>query len=78
MAKKMEEREYWNRMRLAELENQNVANKLLDMGVNMGVRPGIGLCAACAQRYRRTDGRVTEDGVIGAKTLADIHGADPD
>ena len=37
-AEKIEEREYWNSMRLAEVENQNAANKIFDMGVNMGVR----------------------------------------
>jgi lysozyme family protein len=30
-------RDYWNRMRLSEIGNQNVANKLFDMAVNMGV-----------------------------------------
>jgi hypothetical protein len=37
-AEKIEGSEYWDCMRLAEVENQNVANKLFDMGVNMGVR----------------------------------------
>src|SRR5215831_10933204 len=37
-AEKIEEREYWDVMRLAEVENQNLANKLFDMGVNMGAR----------------------------------------
>src|SRR5437588_4047671 len=37
-AKKIEELEYWDAMRLAEVEDQNLANKLFDMGVNMGVR----------------------------------------
>src|SRR5579864_9509963 len=36
-AEKIEEREYWDAMRLAEVEDQNIANKLFDMGVNMGV-----------------------------------------
>jgi lysozyme family protein len=30
-------RDYWERMRLSEVSNQNVANKLFDMAVNMGV-----------------------------------------
>jgi lysozyme family protein len=37
-AERIEERDYWEPMRLAEVENQNVANKLFDMAVNMGVR----------------------------------------
>lgn len=36
-AEEIMRREYWERMRLGELKSQNVANKLLDMGVNMGV-----------------------------------------
>jgi lysozyme family protein len=68
-AEKIEEREYWDSMRLAEIENQNVANKLFDMGVNMGVRQA----AVYAQRATR----VVEDGVIRTKTLAAINGADP-
>jgi len=30
-------RDYWDSMRLSEIANQNVANKLFDMAVNMGV-----------------------------------------
>lgn len=58
-AEKIEESEYWGRMRLAEIENQNVANKLFDMGVNMGVRQ--------AGVYAQRAARVVEDGVIGPK-----------
>jgi lysozyme family protein len=76
-AEKIEEREYWGAMRLAEVENQNVANKLFDMAVNMGVRQA----AVYAQRAINTqvavDARIAEDGVIGLKTLAAINSADP-
>jgi lysozyme family protein len=68
-AEKIEEREYWCRLRLAEVENQNLANKLFDMAVNMGVRQ--------AAVYAQRAAHVVEDGVIGAKTLAAINGADP-
>ena len=68
-AEKIEEREYWDRMRLAEVENQNVANKLFDMGVNMGVHQ--------AAIYAQRTARVVEDGTIGAKTLAAINAANP-
>jgi lysozyme family protein len=76
MAKKMEEREYWDRMRLAELENQNVANKLLDMGVSMGVRQASVYAQRALNAIAGRDGRVTEDGVIGV-TLAGIHEVGP-
>jgi lysozyme family protein len=74
-AEKIEEHEYWDAMRLAEVENQNVANKLFDMGVNMGVRQA----AVYAQRATNSlsDTRLVEDGAIGAKTLAAINSVDP-
>src|ERR1044071_8189094 len=33
-AETIEEHEYWDALRLDEVEDQNVANKLFDMGVN--------------------------------------------
>ena len=56
-------------MRLAEVENQNVANKLFDMGVNMGVRQ--------AAVYAQRAARVVEDGSIGTKTLGGHEWRDP-
>jgi len=68
-AEKIEQREYWDRMRLAEVENQNLANKLFDMGVNMGVRQ--------AAVYAQRAARVAEDGVISPQTLAAVNSAEP-
>jgi lysozyme family protein len=66
-AEKIEEREYWDTLRLGEVENQNVANKLFDMSVNMGVRQA----AVYAQRAVNSQSQqLTEDGNIGPKTLA--------
>ena len=68
-AEKIEEREYWDTMRLAEVENQNVANKLFDMGVNMGVRQA----AVYAQRAVNSQlqqshvQQLTEDGISGRR-----------
>src|SRR5258708_5963659 len=73
-AEKIEEREYWDIMRLGEVENQNVANKLFDMGVNMGVRQA----AVYAQRSVNSQTQqLTEDGKIGPKTLAAVNAIDP-
>jgi lysozyme family protein len=72
-AEKIEERQYWDAMRLAEVENQTVANKLFDMGVNMGVRQA----AVYAQRAVNSQGqKLIEDGKIGPKTLAAINATD--
>lgn len=73
-AEKIEEREYWDCMRLAEVETQNVANKLFDMGVNTGVRQA----AVYAQRAVNSRGQqLTEDGKMGPKTLAAMNAIDP-
>jgi lysozyme family protein len=72
-AEKIEEREYWDRMRLAEVEDQNVANKLLDMGVNMGVRQAAVYAQRAANALLDRDRRLVEDGVMGVKTLAAIN-----
>jgi lysozyme family protein len=74
-AEKIEEREYWDAMRLAEVKNQNVANKLFDMGVNMGVRQAAVYAQRAANALAAIDACVAEDGVIGRKTLAAINAA---
>lgn len=81
-AERIEEQEYWDCMRLVDLTNQNVANKLFDMAVNMGVRQAsIYAQRAASLLFRRTasgaEQRLTEDGVVGAKTLAAINSCDP-
>jgi lysozyme family protein len=76
-AEKIEEREYWGAMRLSAIENQNVANKLFDMGVNMGVRQAAIYAQSAANSLSAADARLVEDGEIGAKTLAAINSVDP-
>jgi lysozyme family protein len=76
-AEKIEEREYWDTMRLADVENQNVANKLFDMGVNMGVRQAAVYAQRAANSLLIGESRLAEDGEIGAKTLAAINAIDP-
>ena len=76
-AEEIEECEYWDTMRLAEVENQNVANKLFDMGVNMGVRQAAIYVQRVANTMLAGEARLIEDGEIGPKTLAAINNADP-
>jgi lysozyme family protein len=76
-AEKIEEHEYWAAMRLTEVENQNVANKLFDMGVNMGVLQAAVYAQRAANALTAGDARVAEDGVIGSRTLAAINVGDP-
>jgi lysozyme family protein len=77
-AEEIEEREYWEAMRLEKIEDQSVANKLFDMGVNMGVRQAAVLAQRAANFLLRTGAdqaapQLAEDGVIGGKTLAAIN-----
>jgi lysozyme family protein len=85
VAEQIEEREYWQRMRLGEVKDQEAANKLFDMAVNMGVRQA----AVYAQRAANylisigdplgtARGRIAEDGDMGEKTLAAINAVDPE
>jgi lysozyme family protein len=64
-------------MCLAEVENQNVANKLFDMGVNMGVRQAAVYAQRSANSLLASEAPLVEDGEIGAKTLAAINSTDP-
>ena len=75
-AEKLEQQDYWRPMRLNEVGDQNVANKLFDMAVNMGARQA----AIYAQRAANfLPGRsMAEDGSVGEKTLTAINEADPE
>jgi lysozyme family protein len=75
-AEKIEEDEYWFPMRLNEIESQNVANKLFDMAVNMGVRQAA-VYAQRAVNMLAGSARLAEDGVIGAQTLAVVNAVNP-
>jgi lysozyme family protein len=67
---------YWQLIRGDDVSDQQVAAKLLDMAVNMGVRQAVVLC----QRAVNVVGpeRLIEDGDIGEQTLAAINRCDPE
>jgi len=58
--------DYWNKMRLDEVESQAKAALLFEMGVNFGIVTVIKM----AQNLIDTDA----DGIVGQKTLAAING----
>ena len=76
-AESIEEREYWHATRLGEVENQNIANKLFDMGVNMGVRQAAIYAQRAANLFLAANISLVQDGEIGAKTLAAINSLNP-
>src|SRR5262245_28101663 len=78
-AERIEREEYWERMNLSSVADQKIANKLFDMGVNMGVRQA----AVFAQRAANAllqdvapGPRLAEDGVIGPATLHAVNTLD--
>ncbi len=88
IAEQIAERDYWDAMRLSEIANQNIANKLFDMGVNMGVHQaghfaqravhGLnGRMAPASGGPQPPPAALIEDGKIGDHTLAAINSLDP-
>lgn len=66
-------RDYWLRLRCDEIDDQDIATKLLSFGVVMGKRWGV----RCLQRaLRAARSRVVEDGYIGPKTIAAANDSD--
>lgn len=61
---------YWDRLRLDDVQSQRIARTIFDFGVNAGT----GTAAKMAQIIVG----VTPDGAIGPKTLAALNLADPD
>ncbi|MGE5552814.1 MAG: glycoside hydrolase family 108 protein [Betaproteobacteria bacterium] len=67
-------RDWWDRLRLGEIQDPDLAAKVLDLAVNVGAVTGIMLL----QRALTAAGhRVTVDGVMGPATLAAANAADP-
>lgn len=62
--------QFWNPLRLDDVEHQDVAGNIFDFGVNAG----LGTAAKLAQLVAGT----TPDGKIGAKTLQALNAIDPD
>ena len=63
-------REFWDKMRLDEVHNQNTAEEMMVFGVNAGVRNAV--------RLAQTVVGTAVDGVIGSKTLAALNAYDGD
>src|SRR5258708_6271440 len=70
--------DYWDPMRLGEIANQNLANKLMDMGINMGTHQAGHLVQRALNALVSSSGGVlVEDGKIGDHTITAINAADP-
>ena len=63
-------KEFWDRMKLDQIENQHVANEIMIFGVNAGTKAAIKLAQRAAG--------VAQDGVIGPKTIKALNNVDED
>ena len=68
-AKDIYELDFWNKMSLDQINDQDVANKIFDLGVNMGIVP--------ASRILQAAAGVSQDGEIGPRTIAAANAMDP-
>jgi lysozyme family protein len=73
-AEQIYEEQYWSGIRGEEIESQEVAAKLLDMAVNMGIHQAVVLMQRALNVMYLPS--LQEDGVCGAKTIAAINACD--
>jgi len=66
---------FWDRLRLGEIENQELATKVLDLSVNLGRIPAVRLLQRALRAVGQT--HVEVDGLIGPQTLGAANAADP-
>lgn len=74
-AKSIYRRDYWNRMRLDDVENREIAAELFEQGVNMGTSIAI---TNLQKSLNIVDGPVQVDGVIGPQTLSAVNDLTPE
>lgn len=80
-AKVIYKKSYWDVNKLSDINDQNIANKLFDIGVNMGVRTAgkmiqkaLNLMGTQSNSQKRWDNLI-EDGIVGSKTIETINKA---
>ncbi len=83
IARSIYRKDYWDRLKLDEIKSDEVARKLFDMAVNMGVKQAVayaqmGLNSVLSSSSAYSSG-VAEDGVPGPFTMArlDYESSDP-
>lgn len=73
--------QFWNPMRLGGIYSQDIANRVLDMGVNAGMRTAIELLQRAVNTLMTATTLppgLTVDGILGPDTMAAVNGVDPD
>lgn len=73
-AKKIYYRDFWQKGRFEEIDDEKVATQLFDLSVNLGIRSAV----IVLQRALRSVGKnVQEDGLMGSETLLATSNSDP-
>jgi lysozyme family protein len=74
IAREIYRRQYWDVVRGDAISRQQIATKLLDMAVNMGVRQAMVLCQRAVNSIAEL--RIREDGIAGRETVNAINAAE--
>ncbi|MBO7453814.1 MAG: peptidoglycan-binding protein [Alphaproteobacteria bacterium] len=73
-AKKIYYRDFWQKGKFEEIDDEKVATQVFDLSVNLGIRAAVSVL----QRALRSVGiNVQEDGLIGPQTLSAVSNSEP-
>lgn len=64
-------KDYWEFFRLEEIRNQNLADKVFNLGVTMGMGTSIKLLQRSYRSVR--DDSLKDDGILGSQTISKIN-----
>lgn len=71
-AKAIYKRDYWDTLKLDEVNNETLQEKLFDMAVNMGVETAT-LILQRSVNFLQSEDQIDEDGILGHQTLQWAH-----
>lgn len=73
-AKKIYYRDFWQKGKFEEIDDEKVATQVFDLSVNLGIRAAVSVL----QRALRSVGiNVQEDGLMGSQTLSAVSNSEP-
>lgn len=70
--------EFWNSAPFGKINDQDVCNFVFDMGINLGISPGVKCCQRAIWSVWGHYKALVDDGVLGADTLMWIERCKPD
>jgi lysozyme family protein len=72
-AKALYKGEFWDHASFEKLPNQNLANYLFDMAINMGISPAIKCLQRACWAVKKDRNILHDDGIMGPLTLSMAH-----